>query len=43
VANAIAPLFYGLLFQWLGAPVPFLVGGLILVVLWMVASRAIPK
>jgi DHA1 family tetracycline resistance protein-like MFS transporter len=43
VANAIAPLFYGLLFQWLGAPVPFLVGGLILLVLWLIASRAIPK
>jgi DHA1 family tetracycline resistance protein-like MFS transporter len=43
MANAIAPLFYGLLFQWFGAPVPFMVGGLILVVLWLIASRAIPK
>ena len=34
-ANAIAPLFYGSLFQWLGAPVPFFVGGLILLILWI--------
>ena len=42
-ANAIAPLFYGSLFQWLGAPVPFFAGGLILLVLWFLAPRAIPK
>jgi MFS transporter, DHA1 family, tetracycline resistance protein len=42
-ANAIAPLFYGSLFQWLGAPVPFLAGGLILLVLWMLAPRFIIK
>jgi len=42
-ANAIAPLFYGSLFQWLGAPVPFMAGGLILLVLWFIAPRAIPK
>ncbi|MBI1794634.1 MAG: MFS transporter [Chloroflexi bacterium] len=42
-ANAIAPLFYGSLFQWLGAPVPFMAGGLILAVLWMLSRRAIPK
>jgi DHA1 family tetracycline resistance protein-like MFS transporter len=42
-ANAIAPLFYGLLFQWLGAPVPFLVGGAILLLLWLIAPRLIPK
>jgi len=42
-ANAIAPLFYGSLFQWLGAPVPFFAGGLILLVLWIIAPRAIPK
>jgi MFS family permease len=38
-ANAIAPLFYGVLFQWFGAPVPFFVGGLILAVLWFLAPR----
>ncbi len=42
-ANAVAPLFYGSLFQWLGAPVPFFAGGLILLILWFLAPRAIPK
>ena len=42
-ANAIAPLFYGSLFQWVGAPVPFFAGGLILLILWFAAPRAIPK
>ncbi len=42
-ANAIAPLFYGTLFQWLGAPVPFFLGGLILLALWILAPRSIPK
>lgn len=42
-ANAIAPLFYGFLFQWLGAPVPFFAGGMILLVLWLIAPRFIVK
>lgn len=42
-ANAIAPLFYGFLFQWFGAPVPFFVGGLILLTLWLIAPRFIVK
>ncbi len=42
-ANAIAPLFYGSLFQWLGAPVPFFAGGVILLILWILAPRSIPK
>jgi MFS family permease len=42
-ANAIAPLFYGLLFQLFGAPVPFLAGGVILLTLWFIAPRAIQK
>jgi MFS family permease len=42
-ANAVAPLFYGSLFQWLGAPVPFFAGGLILLILWFLAPRTIPK
>ncbi|HEY5901474.1 MAG TPA: MFS transporter [Anaerolineales bacterium] len=33
-ANAAAPLFYGGLFQWLGPPVPFFAGGVLLAVLW---------
>ncbi len=40
-ANAIAPLFYGALFQWLGAPVPFFAGGLILLGLFIFAPRMI--
>jgi MFS transporter, DHA1 family, tetracycline resistance protein len=40
-ANAVAPIFYGSLFQWLGAPVPFMAGGLILFILWLLAPRYI--
>jgi len=40
-ANAIAPLFYGFLFQWLGGPVPFFAGGLILAALWVIAPRVV--
>jgi DHA1 family tetracycline resistance protein-like MFS transporter len=42
-ANAIGPLFYGSLFEWLGAPAPFLAGGLILGVLWMLAPAMIQE
>ena len=42
-ANAVAPLFYGSLFQWFGGPVPFLAGGVILATLWLIAPRFIPK
>ena len=42
-ANALAPLFYGSLFQWFGAPVPFFIGGLILAVLWIISTRTIQK
>jgi MFS family permease len=40
-ANAITPLFFGTLFQWLGPPVPFLIGGLLLAVLSVIAMRAV--
>jgi len=40
-ANAVAPLFYGALFQWFGPPVPFLAGGLILLILFIFAPRVI--
>lgn len=40
-ANAITPLFFGSLFQWFGAPVPFLLGGVLLTVLWVVAMRTV--
>lgn len=42
-ANAIAPLFYGSLFQWFGGPVPFFAGGLILAILWLIAPRVVKK
>jgi MFS family permease len=42
-ANAAAPLFYGSLFQWLGAPVPFFAGGLILLILWVLAPGKLAK
>ena len=42
-ANAVAPLFYGSLFQWFGASVPFMAGGMILLILWFIAPRAIPE
>ncbi len=40
-ANAVAPLFYGALFQWFGGPVPFFVGGLILAILWFFVPRVV--
>ncbi len=40
-ANAITPLFFGSLFQWFGAPVPFLLGGVLLAVLWFIAQRVV--
>lgn len=40
-ANAITPLFFGSLFQWFGAPVPFFIGGLLLAVLWVIALRTV--
>lgn len=40
-ANAIAPLFYGSLFQWFGGPVPFLAGGAILLTLFIFAPGVI--
>jgi len=42
-ANAIAPLFYGSLFHSFGAPVPFFAGGVILVILWLIAPRTVPQ
>lgn len=42
-ANAIGPLFYGVLFQLFGGPVPFFAGGLILAALWISAPKAVKK
>ena len=40
-ANAITPLFFGALFQWFGAPTPFLAGGILLAVLWVIAMKVV--
>ncbi len=40
-ANAITPLFFGSLFQWFGPPVPFLAGGILLAVLWVIAIKLV--
>ncbi len=42
-SNAITPLIMGGLFQVLGSTAPFLVGGVILLVLWVIASRVLVK
>lgn len=39
--NALAPLFYGTLFGLLSPPVPFLAGGVLLTVLWLIAMRKV--
>lgn len=41
--NAITPLFFGALFQWFGPPVPFLAGGILLAILWVIAMRNVKK
>jgi MFS family permease len=40
-ANVVAPLAGGAIFQTLGAPAPFLAGGLLLAVLWLLALRSV--
>ena len=40
-ANAITPLVMGAIFQWVGAGAPFMIGGVILLILWAVARRSI--
>ena len=40
-ANALTPLIMGAIFQWVGPSAPFVLGGIILLILWVVARRAI--
>jgi MFS family permease len=40
-ANAITPLVMGAIFQWVGAGAPFMIGGVILLILWIFARRSI--
>jgi len=42
-ANAITPLVMGAIFQWVGAGAPFMIGGIILLILWVVARRSITE
>jgi DHA1 family tetracycline resistance protein-like MFS transporter len=42
-ANAITPLVLGAIFELLGSTAPFMIGGVILVALWFISSRKIPK
>ena len=41
-ANAVSPLIMGTVFQFFGSTAPFLIGGVILLVLWITAVRAFP-
>jgi MFS family permease len=40
-ANALAPVIGGAVFQTLGSTAPFLGGGVLMVILWLIARRAI--
>jgi len=40
-ANAITPLVMGAIFEWVGAGAPFLIGGVILLILWLVARSSL--
>jgi DHA1 family tetracycline resistance protein-like MFS transporter len=40
-ANAVAPLVLGAIFQLFGATAPFLIGGFILIMLWLITTRAL--
>ena len=42
-SNAITPLIMGAIFEWMGSTAPFMIGGLILLVLWLIANRSIGK
>jgi len=42
-SNAITPLVMGAIFEWMGSSAPFLIGSVILLVLWMIAKRTIAR
>ncbi len=41
-ANAVSPLILGAVFQFFGSTAPFLIGGIILLLLWVTAVRTLP-
>jgi MFS transporter, DHA1 family, tetracycline resistance protein len=42
-SNAITPLVMGAIFEWMGSSAPFLIGSVILLILWMIARRTIAR
>ena len=42
-SNAITPLVMGAIFEWMGSSAPFMIGSVILLILWMIAQRTIVK
>ncbi|MBC8508144.1 MAG: MFS transporter [Anaerolineales bacterium] len=42
-SNAITPLIMGAIFEWFGSTAPFLIGGIILLILWAIANRTIAR
>lgn len=42
-SNAITPLVMGAIFEWMGSSAPFMIGSVILLILWMIAKRTIAK
>ena len=42
-SNAITPLVMGAIFEWLGSSAPFMVGGVILLILWVLARHTFSK
>jgi DHA1 family tetracycline resistance protein-like MFS transporter len=42
-SNAITPLVMGAVFEWVGASAPFIIGGVILLILWWFANQNIAK
>jgi MFS transporter, DHA1 family, tetracycline resistance protein len=42
-ANAVAPLLGGIIFQSMGSTAPFLMGGVLLALLWLLANRLVKK
>lgn len=42
-SNAITPLVMGAIFEWMGSSAPFMIGSVVLLILWMIAQRTIAK
>ena len=42
-ANALSPLVMGAIFQWVGAGAPFMIGGVMMIILWIVARYSLAE